>query len=479
MPPLETKRPDSGGRIVWTNAPQDGCEIDVHAKDHLHEAAVPVKADDTEHTIVLLSRPVVRGRVTDVRTGRPISKFAVALGWDQVNALARRTNHFFPGDEGYFLRFADGEYRHELDRRLVSGPDRERKFVLRFEADGFQKRESRAIGYDEGEVTIDAALDPSAEIEVSVVDSTGRPAPNARVAMIKSGRKIQVKSGTLIVARGDRGDAIPATDAEGKIKLVREPDTGRVVIAHPAGYLETSFDLLESGPVARLLPWSRVEGTVLSGLSTNWTTVITLAPQNDSDELTFDINAEVDARGRFAISEVPYGNLLVRQARLSGPATLAIYAMPSQVSKATVQPGETARMTLGKGYRLAGRVRLPAGTTMPAGAYWSGRLVANMPPESEVLDSMANRRFWTLPPQLNPLLRTRELASVDFGPDGSFVAGVVTPENYRLLASLIQPGRENVPSVTLFRTYHEVHVPEQPGEGDIDIGEVIATPMTP
>lgn len=479
MPPLETKRPDSDGRIVWTNAPQDTCEIDIQAKGCLHEVGVPVKAAGTEHEIVLLRRPVIRGRVVDSGTGEPVPRFAVVLGWEQINTLSKMTNFPFSGGGQNFLRFTNGTYRHEILNRLVIGPDLKRRFAIRFEADGYQNQVSRSIGYDEGEVTIDAELERASEIEVSVVDPEGRPAPAARVAVIQPGRKVQVKSGQLVLARGDRGDSIPGTDADGKLKLIKEPGAGRIVIAHPAGYLETSFDRLEAAPVVRLLPWSRVEGTVLSGLSTNWPTAITLAPQNDSDELSFDIGDEVDAQGRFAISHVPYGNLLVRQVRFSGPGASALYAPPSQVSKATVQPGETARLTLGKGYRLTGRVRLPQGVTAPAGARWRGRLVASMPPESEVRDFLANRRSWILPPQLNPLLRTRELSSVEFAPDGAFVAGVVTPENYRLLASLEEPARENVPSVILFRTYHEVHVPEQPGEGDIDIGEVIATPMAP
>ncbi len=477
------RRSDDQGRVVWNEAPPGEHHFDIKARGYLWMRRVAVPADGQEHIVTLPPALVIQGQVSDADTGRLVPKFRLVLGWLTYDPIHQRTDVQLSPIERFWLDFTGGTYRHSLEEEVFAGGN-DPRCVVRFEAEGYLPHLSRPLRYDEGVVTLDVALEKASEIEVTVVDPTGRVARGATVGLVFPGVGLKLGGGRLAVDRDryTRPGALKRADDHGRLKLMNDPQVTRLVFAHPTGYLETSFAALEADPFARLQPWGHIEGELLSTAGFLAGKVVTVSPWDlipgEPAELDYDLTATTDGNGRFRLPQVPSGRLRVSH-QIVTHHDHGVTTESGLMVEATVAPGETAWVTLGGGYRVMGRLRLPAGFTMPPRAQWIAQLHTPFPePPAEIRNDPAALQQWFQTPEMQELARRAKQVPVAIQPDGSFTAESVSDGDYQLSMMLIPPldpqPSASQPRAPLLSVKREVTVPTEPAVGEINLGEVAA-----
>jgi RNA polymerase sigma factor (sigma-70 family) len=157
--PTFRQRSDQDGRVFWADAPAGENLLNIFAKGYLEEACLTNAADGVEHQIVLIRPPVVKGRVIDSASGKPVSRFTLTVGWENPEADDPEDRVRFSIQEPFQMRFYNGDFRHVVKTRITIHGTRQRRFPVRLVADGYRDFISEPIPYEAGEVTLDVALE--------------------------------------------------------------------------------------------------------------------------------------------------------------------------------------------------------------------------------------------------------------------------------------------------------------------------------
>ena len=472
-------RSDDEGRVVWEDAPPGEHHFDIEARGYLRTNHVAIPADGREHVVMLPPALVVQGRVTDANTGRPVPRFRLVLGWPRYDPAQQRTTAQFSSIDRFALDFTGGTYRHSVEEQVIEGTG-DPRLVIQFEAEGYLPHLSRPLRYDEGVVTLDVALEVASEIEVTVVDPAGRVASGAHVGLVFPGAALKLSAGRLTTDSFSRTGALKQADGQGLVKLVDDPKVARLIFAHPTGYLETSFAALEADGFARLQTWGRIEGEFLGPTGSREGKLVRVFPwELRHGDLDFDFTAATEGNGRFLFPQVPPGPVRVGHWIVTDLGNGSSSATSGQMVEATVISGEGIQVTLGGGYRVSGRLQLPAGFTAPPGAYWMAVLHTPFPePPAEIRNDPTALQQWFQTPEMKELASQAKQVPVALQPDGSFAADSVSEGNYRLSIALIPlagPQSDGVISVTpLLTAKHDLTIPSEPAVGELQLG-VIAT----
>lgn len=470
-------RSDEQGRVVWNEAPAGEHHFDIKARGYMRTNHVAIPADGQEHVLTLAPALVIQGRVTDSATGQPVPKFRVVLGWPSFDPISQPTTAQFSPIERFWLDFTGGSYRHSLEEMVSEGNDP--RCVLKFEAEGYLPQLSRPLRYDDGVVTLDMALEPASELEVTVVDPVGRPVAGADVGLVLPGAGLKLSGGHLTMDLYERTGALKRADGKGKLRLMNDPQVTRIVVAHPAGFLETSFAALTADPVIRLQPWGRIEGELLGAGGLLAGKVVSISPWEPTHrELDFGISTTTDDQGRFTLSQVPPGKLRVSQLIITDHGNGSTISQQGSSAETTVLPGEASRVTLGGGYRVTGRLRLPAGFTFPEGSHWIAQVQNPMPQlPPELRNDQAAVQQWFRTPEIQALMKQAKRRPVTIRLDGTFTAEAVEAGDYRLQAML------RTPSEMVMLSFDEesarFSVPAEPAFGEINLGEIPAEIPSP
>lgn len=471
-------RTDSEGRTVWEGAPAGAHGFDIEAPGYMRSNGVQIPADDMEHVVTLTAALVLQGQVTDAATGRPIPRFRLGLGWPNFNPVTGTTNAQFSSIGRFWPEFSGGAYRHTVGEQVLSGAN-DRRLMVKFEAEGYVPVTSRPVGYEEGVVTLDVALEKATELEVTVVDPSGRPVAGADVGLVFPGASLSLGSGGLASNPSQGGAPLRKADAAGRLKLSKDPAVQSLVASGAAGFAETTFAALEQDPVLRLQPWGRITGRFLGKAGRVAGKVIALGTlQPYSQALTYDFSTRTDPDGRFEFSRVPPGLLWVehRVVEILGPGQTSSYA--SQAKEVTVDAGESAEVTLGGGIRVSGRLGIPAGFSAPAGSSWRVGLHSHAAvPPPEVQGNPAELQRWAGLPEVQRLTRLQRHLPAEVQPEGSFTIEGVEPGDYSFMAYLSAPPKPDgsfVPPLLVSRALTTATVGADTDE--LDLGEI---PMVP
>ena len=470
-------RSDEQGRVVWNEAPAGEHHFDIKARGYMRTNHVAIPADGQEHVLTLAPALVIQGRVTDSATGQPVPKFRVVLGWPSFDPISQRTTAQFSSIERFWLDFTGGAYRHSLEEMVSEGTDP--RCVLKFEAEGYLPQLSRPLRYDEGVVTLDMALEPASELEVTVADPVGRPVAGADVGLVLPGAGLKLSGGHLTIDPNERTGALKRADGKGKLRLMNDPQVTRIVVAHPTGYLETGFAALTADPVIRLQPWGRIEGEFLGAAGLLAGKVVSVSPWEPTHrELDFGISTTTDDQGRFTLSQVPPGKLRVSQLIITDHGNGVTSSQQGSSAETTVLPGEVSRVTLGGGYRVTGSLRLPTGFTLPQGSHWIAHVQTPMPQlPPELRNDQAAMQQWLRAPEIQALMKQAKHRPVTILPDGAFTVEAVQAGDYRLQAML------RTPSAMVMLSFNEesarFSVPAEPAFGEINLGEIPAQIPSP
>ena len=471
---------DSEGRVVWDNAPAGIHAFDISVPGFMVINGVPVPADGQEHDIVLKPALMLQGTVTDADSGESIPSFRLVLGWPSLDRSSGKTHIEVSGIDRFSPTFSGGRFRHALEELIMQGMA-DPKLMIRFEADGYQPFISRTIRYDEGVVTLDISLERTETLEVTVVDSAGRPAPGASIGLVTPGAHLFLGSDGLDQPDGDGMRVILRADEQGRVKLQKDPTVERIVATGSRGTLgfsETSWARVKADAVLPLVPWGRIRGRVQGNVGALEGKFIGLSGQPEgSAGLTLNIATQTDAEGRFEFSKVPAGPIRVEERIVDKYGNTSIlYESRSVV--VTVRPNETLEVTLGGRTRVSGRLTLPVGFQPQPDCLWHVVLIPTDQPPRSVARSGDSA-------SPGPELRVLRLpAIVDAG--GGFAIDAVEPGTYELHAKWIRrpaPGQFAGYTPGLLEQVRPLRVTVPQDSGPIDLGEVLlrapSKPATP
>ena len=146
----------------------------VYCKGYMSCRNRSLVATDDEQTIVLHPALVISGQITDAATGKPVPEFGVLPGHES-NTLRPRSLSWDHGQRATISK--DGHYRITVSEPVEPAEKR----LIRIDAPGYLPAISRAIGNDEGNVTVNFELKKTAG--VAVLTPQGKPAAGATVAI--------------------------------------------------------------------------------------------------------------------------------------------------------------------------------------------------------------------------------------------------------------------------------------------------------
>jgi protocatechuate 3,4-dioxygenase beta subunit len=348
---------DENGVWVWHEAPADELQADINPPKGMSLRLQPLIAREQEY-IFRVSRPlVISGKVVDAVSSNPVKPFRVVPGrrGQQGRVIWDLQDAYTSSDGRFQIRERGGEFAH----------------LVRVEADGYHSAVSRDIKSDEGEVSIDFALKPGADVVAKVVTPDVKPAVGAKVALGIFGSQISVRNGDLedLSTHCER----VTTDTTGRFHFPGQGTDFQLVITHPSGFahIRSSPDW-DRARVIRLEPWARVEGTFRVGDKPAANVPITLNSQgllsygDDQPSVFTRHDATTGPDGRFAFERVLPG-----KGQIGREITWLVKEGATEVTStgmylAEFPSGQTTRVDLGgRGRPVVGTLRPPAGFDGP------------------------------------------------------------------------------------------------------------------
>ena len=239
------------GRFRIDNLPPDAMAFSVWAEDYdgLYDHSLTPSVEGEPQEIVLKRRIMVRGRVTDARTGEPIPAFRVVAGY-----ALRETRPVFYEYQNQIPSFTDGQYD-----MTVNGNPGTKRTVVRIEAAGYRPVVSEPLAG--GQNTFDAQLEPAGEIAATVLSPDGTPAAGAQVIAALPGHQVSAFDGAADLWH----TPATTTNANGQFTLSPQAGEWELLILHNGGYLKLPMrdSARVDGETAEitLKPWSGIAGT--------------------------------------------------------------------------------------------------------------------------------------------------------------------------------------------------------------------------
>jgi beta-lactamase regulating signal transducer with metallopeptidase domain/protocatechuate 3,4-dioxygenase beta subunit len=259
---------DAAGRIAWTSAPSDEVLFDIWKVGYMRRRHLPLKASNTEQVVTLDPELVISGSVTDAVTGKPVPRFHVIQGFDQLQG-GQGIRWWRPREAEY----TGGRYSMKFDM-----PSKES--YVRVEAPGYEPAESRAFRSDEGAMIQDFRLKPAAGISGVVLLPDGRPAAGVQVVLGTQENSAFVRGG---VVQENSNAERTTTGPDGRLTLPKHEGGFLLVVAADAGFADaTSDEFAKTGKLV-LQPWGRIEGEVRIGRQPAAHQAIVYLPELPSD----------------------------------------------------------------------------------------------------------------------------------------------------------------------------------------------------
>ena len=367
-PDDRTDRPKVGGKVIWVglrDASPPGGIPGVPAgrwrqsrRGHRRRRPVPrttvPEAAPDDKPKKKPATLAVHGLVIDATTKRAIPRFRVIPGSLHGPGVAWQPHLIATHRGGRF--------------DLPPNPWAWDQTQFRVEAEGYRPSVSRIVKKSEGEVKLTFALQADAGISAVVRTPDGAPAAGAQVAWATSTREATGHGATITLAVDERfGYRVVTADAEGRIRLPPECDSGAIIVAHDRGYAEIRpADVISSG-VVTLRKWCRVEGRVVAGTKPVVGQKVRVCRNGslsyESPTPSWEAEAITDADGRFACDRVVAGRQIVDRWFPTGDGEGTVSGLGTTIE---VREGQVTRVILGgPGRALVGRFEAPKGFVLP------------------------------------------------------------------------------------------------------------------
>ncbi len=460
---------DGDGRFEWKSAPEGESEFYVYKQGFGQKRGVKAKAGPEDNIIRLSRIRKVIGVVGDAQTGKPVPRFTVmpATGdGEKLSSWSDSSRKAFSDPEGHFTLDLDEEDHNVIQ---VGAEDHLPKTSL--------------LPAPQGEfITVTVLLEPGEGPAGVVVDPAGNPVPGAEVALVtKQSHDINLQRGRLISYGSGK---VVRSDEQGRFKLLVAADPRRIVAASEIGYGEATPEEFQQTKTIVLLPWGRIEATVLSGGKpvSDRSYMLSTQPQGwgeGSLNVQWDgYKAETDAEGKFTMGKVPPGPRgLIRLIQTDANSWAHAQTIPVDV-----RPGETTVVTLGgTGAVISGHAEATALVSGKEGVRINGGLHTPHPQPPQGLKTPEEFRAWAELPETKEAQKSFRSYTAEFKPDGTFSFDGVPPGEYTLslMATMKKAGGQPWEMIQLGRFERPVSVPDtaQTAVVPIDLGEMVLQPM--
>jgi RNA polymerase sigma factor (sigma-70 family) len=447
---------DAAGRFTWTSAPSDAMLVYIFKDGYLSREPVSLTASGQEQVVTMDPALVVSGIVTDAVTGKPVPRFRVIQGIDQLQERQGILSWFLGKKQTIrwwrmvAVEYTGGRYSRKFDRES-------QVTYVRVEAPGYEPAESRAFRPDEGAMVQDFRLKPAAGISGVVLLPDGRPAAGVPVVLGTQEDRAFVRDG--VFQDNSHAERI-TTGPDGRLTVPKREGGFLIVVAADAGFGDaTSDEFAKTGKLV-LQPWGRIEGEVRIGRKPAAYQSVVYLPELPSNRgvalrmRSYDYHFTADSQGRFAIDRVIPGRGQI--ARVLDMTYRNEWCNQGPVE---VKPGQTTLVRLGgKGRPVIGRVVLDG--TPPEPVDWRSN-------DAAVLDlPRAERRKATT---------AWSTFASGFDVDGRFRIEDVAPGTYELRIPVSLPSDKRTwgtPRATMGEATLRVTVPEGPEDQPVDVGDV-------
>ena len=492
---------DAEGRFRWDDAPPDSVDVGVQYEGyHLVAPNLSAGRISPDHEAHFILRPTVSvsGAVREAKSDKPIESVSIKLGVPDP-----RTGGFTWGPLPYSLMLSKEKFWGYVDS--MSWPE----FRLKFTAQGYKTVESRTFRADERQVRCDVAMTrtdvPEGVPVVGVVRRPdGLPLAGADVVIsyplssdYKTSPSAGIRNGML-----ETNEFLPAarTDAEGRFKLWRKPDSEiprfALVVVHPDFYAETSRPAFEADSTITARPWGRVRGVARIGRRPAAGVTVQYRGDRMSADPVLQISVRgetrTDAEGRFEFARVAPVDIRVKLA-LGDPLHPQGDSYGVLVE---LKPGATALVKLGgTGRPVIATIARPPGFDTD-GEYVDGStfdLESDRPriPYPDAIqakhDVFASFKWaadwWVSPAGRADRATYFRLNWARLQPDGTIRVDDVPPGKYRLTLRYSPDAmRGGLPSDRVARATVRFTIPEIPGGASdvpFDLGVLKPTVQSP
>ena len=314
---------DADGWITWKDAPAGSLSFDIAASGFLRRDGVIVGPEDQEVIANLDRALTVYGNVRDAKSGEPVTQFRMTAGWPQKMRYGTNTAPRWCTGDICSVVFREGHYRHSFEYALL-GREPNPGYYLRFSAEGYAPFVSRLLKPEEGEVQLDIQLHADPGVTITVLTPSGQPAGGAQLAILDAGNQVIIEPTGFDQNTAVTGTQQQSIGADGRLSLTSIKYMVRIVFFHDQGFLQLLPVDLSPNAVITLLPWGRIEGTILvAGQPADGQELLLETPDDLRNEVGLDAAyyyVKSDAHGQFHLPKVPPGPLkLTRLTRRESP----------------------------------------------------------------------------------------------------------------------------------------------------------------
>jgi thiol-disulfide isomerase/thioredoxin len=350
---------DAQGRFEVPDAPADEFELDIFGTNFRSSRDIAVEAG--QEVVVTVEQPVrVTGRVTDAKTGEPISRFRVLRG------------QTFPGESKIHWDTYNTPIFNGSGALDVIFDEPQLTYAVRIEAPGYEPVESAAFDDSKKGVELDFKLEPAQRLAGRVVNRQGDPVAGVQVVAVQLGEQSYISGGEFEVGNHDiKPDPATISSATGEFSLASLV-MGHTYILRATGEAGTGWMMLEDflkDRTMKLVPWGVIEGRAFIGseparhiriFATSHAELPSVFDSEKQSEffrsLYMNDSATTDHEGRFAIRYMPVGPVsLHRSVEIGGGMSTSVDTQRVEVIEGTV----TSVQIGGVGRPVVGQVVLP------------------------------------------------------------------------------------------------------------------------
>jgi hypothetical protein len=303
-----------------------------------------------------------------------------------------------------------------------------------------------------------------------VTTAEGVPVVGASVAAVSGEPSMSVRLQGSHFRSFDQHIKLATTDDSGAFSLSSPPEHGTVMAVADAGFASASIDQFRATQVLVLQAFGRIEGTLKIAGAPGVGQEISYDPPVFGLSADFNIyKTKTDDQGHFALEKIPPGEgYIARVIKISRNASTQSLKTP-----VTVQPGQTAQVTLGdSGAVLRGSVRFESPTTNGDRLTLIGR-VSRPRPKLPAFKSIAEANAYFGSPEGQALTKNVKEYPFAVNADGTFQVDSVASGTYTIEVSAQAEGELPFINPPIAQGSIQFTVPDNPDPFNaIGVGEI-------
>ncbi|MFC1793107.1 M56 family metallopeptidase [Planctomycetota bacterium] len=274
---------DSKGYFKIENLPDEGSiRLGFGKRDSgLHGFRKDIPEDMLEvDQITMYKTPVFVGKVVDTETEAAITNFTLVIG---INSTAFGDSTDWSRNRRQDVTSEDGTFSKKWVGYGITYPF-EGDCCLKVEAKGYLAEIAPPMRLGEIYEPCVIRMTKADPLKGVVIDPKGTPAVKAQVGWVGPGERAFIKNGKFdTTGFSIQTEVIVTTDSNGQFELPPSRDEGFIVALHESGYASASGDFKNVSQI-RLIPWARIEGTIVSADEAGREFVLSINPVISPDE---------------------------------------------------------------------------------------------------------------------------------------------------------------------------------------------------